>query len=254
MDELKSRLTRELGQNLQVKIIHSKIWHLPIHPVKVDFETVCQTKMDVLMKMLLTAFREADFNETSQLSDVLLVELIFIDNLVQKMLRAGLIEKKDAMFNLTEKGQDQLNTETFVDQAEEASENLLYSPCHGRLLEGTLEETSDDQFDDYRLYDDFSDWEIESIDQIAVRQGLQSLIPKSETPNVQTVISEIYSIAPLTPEVVPCIEFQLYNEGEDVFYARVWNTMLNEWDETLEGQINERDRKRWRAEFLESNV
>lgn len=252
MDELKKRLTRELGQNLQIKIKHSQIWHLPVYPIKVGFETVRQSKMDLLMKMLLTAFREADFSETSQLSKVLLVEPIFIEHLVRKMADAGLIQKNDLYFTLTEKGISQLNAETFIDQVEQVSENLLFSPCHGKLLEGALKKAEDDQFDDYRFYDDFSDWDIEAIDPTAVRQGLQNLIPKEETPNIQTVIADIHSLAPLTPEVIPCIEFQLYHQTAAIFYARVWNTLLNEWDETLEGQINERDRNRWQEKFKES--
>lgn len=248
MDELKKRLTRELTQNLQVKLHHSEIWNLPIHPIKVEFETVRQTKMDVLMRMLLTAFREADFHDVGELSDVLLVELVFIENLVQKMLYAGLIEKEASVFKLTKKGNDQLNTGIFVDQFEEANEILLYCPCHGKLLEGSLDEENH-PYKDYRFYNDFSNWEIDSIEHHAIRAGLQMLMPKSETTNVQTVISEVHSIAPLTPDVVPCIEFQLYHQEEDIYYARVWNTLLNEWDETLEAQINERDRQNWREVY-----
>ncbi len=246
MDELKKRLTRELTQNIQVKVKHTDIWNLPIHSIKVEFETVRQTKMDVLMKMLLIAFREADFHDVGELSDVLLVEPIFIENLVQKMLHAGLVEQTDDRFKLTEKGINQLDTEIFVDQFEGMSENLLYSPCHKKLLVGSLGEKEDQPFNDYRFYDDFSNWEIDTIDRREIREHLQNVIPESETPNVQTVISEIHSIAPLAAEVAPCIEFHLYQQEEDLFYARVWNTLLNEWDEILETQINERERQNWR--------
>lgn len=250
MDELKNRLTRELGRNLQVKIKAVETWNLPIHPVKVNFETVRQTKMDVLMKMLLIAFREADFAEVSELSDILLVEPIFIENLTRKMTYAGLIEKNPSFFTLTTKGLDQLAAETFIDQVEEASETLIYSPCHGKLLAGALEEEPNDEFADYRFYDDFTNWELKEIDRSMIHKGLQPFIAESEKPNVQTIVSEILSIAPLPIEVIPCIEFRLYNQTEDIFYARVWNTMLNIWDETLEAQINERDRKNWRKMYI----
>lgn len=251
MDELKKRLTRELRQNVQVDIKHSIIWHLPIHPIKVQFETVRQSKMDVLMKMLLTTFRRADFSDVNQLSEVLVVEPIFITHLVEKMSYAGLIKKENSFFALTEKGIDQLDTETFIDQAEEVSQNLLYSPCHGCLLDGSLEKAEDDQLDDYRFYDDFSDWDIHSMKEGEVRHALQNLLPENESPNEQTVISNIHEMGPLKPEVIPCLEFQLYNKAEDVFYARVWNVFLSKWDEVLESQINERERSGWREEYLE---
>lgn len=249
MDELKSRLTYELGQNTEVQIKHSEIWNLPVHPIKVDFETVRQTKMDVLMKMLLISFQKGDFSASDQLSDTLLVEQIFIEDRVQKMLRANLIEKKASVFTLTGKGFDQLASGTFIDQSEELTEKLLYSPCHGAFLQGTFNLFDDDSFEDYRMYNDYSNWEIEMIERSVVHEQLQSLIPVSETPNVQTVIAKINSLASLVVDVVPCIEFHLYDQSQAVFYARVWNTLLNEWDETLEGQIHAKERQSWYARY-----
>lgn len=249
MEELKQRLTRELTQNRFVKIKQSSIWNLPVHPLNVSFETMRQTKMDVLMKMLLTAFQSADFRETEELSDLLLVEPIFIESLVRKMVNAGLIEKGLDVFMVTEKGKDQLATELFIDHFEEMSVELLYSPCHKRLLPEKTDEKVENSFADYRFYDDFSDWEVEEIEQKVIRESLQAVLPESETPNVQTVISEVQSIAPLAPMIIPCLEFQLYDEDRDLFYARVWNPLLNEWDQTVEAQINERDRQKWREQY-----
>ncbi|AOV07658.1 hypothetical protein [Sporosarcina ureilytica] len=248
MNELKSRLTRELQQDLQVKILHSQYWNLPIHPLKVDFQTVRQTKMDVLMKMLLIAFRESDFKDIDQLSGVLLVEPLFIENIVNKMLRAGLIEKREKTFTLTNKGIDQLKTETFVEQPENCTEKLLYSPCHGKVLQGEPEDFHE-QFDEYRLYDQYSDWDVDTLEMSVIQKTLQEMLPVEETPNVQTVIAEINSVAPLAIDFLSCLEFQLYNKEKDIFYARIWNTLLAEWDETLEGQINAHDRQDWREKY-----
>lgn len=250
MDELKKRLTKEIGQDLQVQIKHSQIWNLPIDVLKVDFETVRQTKMDVLMKMLLIAFREAEFSEVGEISEVLLVESIFIENIIEKMQRAGLIEKEQSIFRLTDKGSAQLKAETFIEQPEEGTENLLYSPCHSKLLPGELDESGEDEYEDYRFYDNYSDWDVDSIRINDIQDRLQALIPVSETPNVQTVISEIHSVTPIISEVIPCLEFHLYHKEKDIFYARVWNTLLNEWDEKLEGQINSYDRATWREVYL----
>ena len=64
--------------------------------------------------------------------------------------------------------------------------------------------------------------------------------------NVQTVVSNIVSVSDIQIDLIPCIEFQLYNVVEDIFYARVWNTLSEHWDETLEAQLNEKERKKWR--------
>lgn len=251
MDDLKKRLTKEIGQDLQVQIKHSQIWNLPIHPLKIDFDTVRQTKMDVLMKMLLIAFQKTDFSDAKELSELLLVESIFIEHIIQKMEYAGLIIKEQSIFRLTDKGNVQLKAETFVEMPEDGTENLLYSPCHRKFLLGELEGSLEHEYEDYRYYDDYSDWDVDSIKRSDIQTNLQDLLPVSETSSVQTVISKIHSIVALTPEVFPCIEFHLYHKEKDIYYARVWNTFVNAWDETLEEHINKHDRKNWREVYAE---
>ena len=38
---------------------------------------------------------------------------------------------------------------------------------------------------------------------------------------------------------------------QKIYYcARVWNTLLEHWDETLEAQLNEKERKKWREIYM----
>lgn len=248
MKELKKRLTSELQQNLHIEIKDHQQWSLPIQSLKVDFDTVQQSKMDVLMKMLLTAFRASVFQNSEQLSEMLLVEPLFIENVIQKMTRANLIEKNEQHFKLTEKGEEQLASGIFINLPEDRTEHLLFSPCHERFLGGQLEEHQE-ELDEYRYYDEYSSWDIEALEENMIREILEDTIQVEEAAQVQTVISSVQAIIPLTMEFIPCLEFQLYNKEEDIFYARIWNTLLSEWDETLEGQVNERERKTWREVF-----
>ncbi len=248
MKELRNRLKNELQRDLQIDIKHQQIWNLPVQSLKIEFETVEQTKMDVLMKMLLIAFRESSFQNSKQLSEVLLVEPLFIENITKKMLRANLIEKQEEIFTLTDKGHEQLRNEIFIDLPENRTENLLFSPCHERFLFGQLEE-SQDEVEEYRLFDEYANWDIEALDENMIREALQSTIQSEEAAQVQTVISSIHATAPLTMKFIPCIEFLLYNKDQDIFYARIWNTLVNEWDETLEEQVTERNRQAWRKEY-----
>ena len=100
MQNLEKRLKNELQQNNKVKILHSSRWSLPIHSIEVEYKPVKRTKMDVLMKMMLLAFQKAEIVEAAQLSELLLVEQLFIEDLINIMRRTGLIEKKDGVICL----------------------------------------------------------------------------------------------------------------------------------------------------------
>ena len=95
MNELKGRLTKELQQDFNVKIMDSLSWSLPVHSIEIAYQTVMRTKMDILMKMMLIAFEKADIATAEELSDILLVEQLFINDLIDKMTRTGVIEKRE---------------------------------------------------------------------------------------------------------------------------------------------------------------
>jgi hypothetical protein len=42
----------------------------------------------------------------------------------------------------------------------------------------------------------------------------------------------------------------MYHKEQDIFYARVWNTWLRRWDDTLEKQIDEKERLEWREKWI----
>ena len=71
----------------------------------------------------------------------------------------------------------------------------------------------------------------------------------SNKANVQTVVTAIESTSVVKDLSVFCIEYRLYNKAEDTIYARVWNTLLGHWDETIEAQLNEKERKKWRSSY-----
>ena len=65
----------------------------------------------------------------------------------------------------------------------------------------------------------------------------------------QTVVADVLSFDQRLVEHVPCVEFQMYNKEQDMFYARVWNTWLERWDDALEKQIEEQERMEWRKKW-----
>ena len=113
MNELKGRLTRELQHDFNVKIMDSFSWSLPIHSIEIGYETVKRTKMDILMKMMLISFQKGEIASAEELSEMLLVEQLFINDLINKMSRTGLVEKRGGSFALTEAGELQLENGVF---------------------------------------------------------------------------------------------------------------------------------------------
>lgn len=251
MDELKHRLTKELQQDFNVKILESLSWSLPVHTIKIAYQTVKRTQMDILMKMMLLAFQTEEIHDAEELSEILLVEQLFINDLIDKMSRTGVLDNKGSSFTLTEAGIQQLDSGIFVHEPEDDSKKALYSPCHEAFLTGNIDEISTDEgLETYRYHQEFVDWSVKSLDKTEAIDALQSLGAEFKEGDAQIVISKILSATNVQTDAVPCLEFRLYNKAEDVLYARVWNALLGHWDKTLEVQLNEQERKVWRDKYL----
>lgn len=250
MKELKQRLTKELQQDLNVKIMDSLAWSLPVHSIEIAFQTVMRTTMDILMKMMLIAFQKGTIATAEELSDMLLVEPLFIKDLINTMMRAQMIEKQDDVFVLTDAGQQQLDNGIFVHEPENGTNKALYSPGHQSFLSGDLEGLPFGELDNYRYQQEFADWTVKSLPKADAVAALQSLGIESSEGNVQIVIAKIVSATVVQTDPVPCLEFRLYNAAEDVCYARVWNTLTEHWDEKLEAQLTDKERKVWRERYL----
>lgn len=246
MDTLKKRLTKELQQNTDVRIIKSLDWHLPIYEVEIAYRTVKRTTMDILMKMMLIAFEKTSIGTAEELSEILLVEQLFIQDMIDKMTQAEMIEKTGDFFALTDIGIQQLKAGIFVHKSKSNRKTALYSPNHQAFQLGELQKLTTEKKDIYRYAKKFDDWAIATLEDSDLLQALKMLGAQSEEENLQIVVSEIISAVELQSELVACIEFQLHNVKEDVVYVRVWNTLLERWDETLEGQVNEKEQEQWK--------
>lgn len=243
MDKLVKHLRKVLLQNPAIQIKKSNIWHLPIHTYEVQFKRVRRSKMDILMKMMLLTLEEADIRRPANLSELLLVEELFIADLLKKMLRIGLIRLEKEIYKLTSIGRSQLETGIFAEEMEEESTILSYSPFHLEFWP-EMSETIPENSEDHPLFRYANNKELENAEQI-----LQFLAEKEngeEEDGFQIVVEEVTSFSLQNVEYIPCFEFQLYNQEQDTYYARVWNLWLNRWDETLEQQIEEKERINWR--------
>ncbi len=234
----------------KTNILETAIWCVPVHTVNIAYKPIVRTKMDILMKMLLISLQKAKFKKAEQLSEILLVEELFIQDLLSKMHKTGLITKEDH-FQLTEKGLKQLNSGVFEEDQEITSKETLYSPTHQTFLHGEIEAVLD--FEDfpediYRYHVQVEELQVDNDKLVEELRLLQMDEDEEEESNL--VITSIDSFEDIQVNDVPCIEFILFDEEKEQFTSRVWNTLTNNWDTTLQDQIEEKEKSAWKERFL----
>ena len=247
MDKLIEELRASVAGDPDRTIINEELWKLPVVLYDVSFDRVKRLKMDILMKMLLLAFQEADIRRAATLSDMLFVEELFISDLIDKMQRTGLIGLEKSGYKLTAKGHDYLDKGIFEEEMEGSQTVIAYSAVH----------------DDYRLAAD--DASLEAEDTLPLyrypvkgslnKDRMYQLLLKEGSDlgeeSFQTVITGITACIENETIHIPCIEFRLYDQKQDLFYARVWNTLTASWDEMLEKHIEARELVKWRKAMEE---
>ena len=250
MDKLKKHLRSTLLENPAIQIKKSVMWRIPVMTYDVAFKRVKRSKMDILMKMMLLTFEQAEIRRAANLAELLLVEELFIADLLKKMQLMGLIRLEKECYKLTSKGHEQLKTGIIAEELEEESSVLSYSPIHDEFwpdMTNPLPETNE-ELPLFRYAN--------NQDQINADRILQVLAEREnglEENGFQTVVADVIRFDQQKVEQIPCLEFQLYNKEQDIFYARVWNTWLRSWDVTLEKQIEEKERLEWREKWMADN-
>lgn len=241
------RLQSTLLENESVEIKHSDTWYLPIKKMDVQFSRVKRSKMDILMKMMLFTFEEATIRRAANVAEMLLVEELFIEDLLGKMQRTGLIRLESGTYRLTAKGHEQLESGVTEEELEDEWTELLYCSDHDEFWpELTIPESK--PTGDLIAYRYTNEQNAPDSDQLI--QVLSDRKNKLDEDGFQTVVSGVLSSSQHSIEFVPCLEFQLYNKDQDLFYSRVWNSWLARWDDVIEKQIEEHERLQWREKWI----
>ncbi len=243
---------RELQQNRHIKIVKTDEWCIPIRTVEVTYEPVRRSTMDVLMTMLLMSIQEADFANAQELSELLLVDPLFIEDLVSKMTRVNLIVQTEGFYRLTSKGQQQLERGIFEEELDAEMANLYYSPCHLAFL--AVDEDNMEEYDDlpelYRYVDEEAEKQ-EHFEEARLIEALQQEDEeKAGAGASQKIIAKIVQTDAKQINDSPCLEFVLHDKEQEIVFARVWNVLLNQWDSHLEQQLIEKEQLHWREHYL----
>lgn len=248
MEKLKSELRSSLLAASDVSITDERVWKLPVVLYDVSFDRVKRLKMDILMKMLLFAFQESEIRRAATLADMLMVEELFVRDLMEKMQRTGLIELQKKGYGLTAKGFDYLEKGIFDEEMEDEATVISFSAVHDEYLlpSDHMHPEAEERMPRYR-YD--------GVRGSLKKERMQKLLAKEMVypaeDNFQIIATDITACIEQETVFVPCLEFQLYDRKQDIFYARVWNTFKGSWDETLAKQIEEREVVKWRKAMEE---
>lgn len=251
IQSLQQSLESELTKNSKASILQADTWCVPVHTLNVTYKPVVRTKMDILMKMLFLSLKDTKFESAEQISEILLVEQLFVEDLLSKMQKTGLIAKVESFYQLTEKGQKQFANGVFEEEQDETATELLYSPTHDSFLNGDLEEVL--EFEDFpeQIFRYQIQQNQHTEDKLVI-QELQAINEDNDdTEENKLFITSIDSVEDVQVNDVPCIEFLLYEEDKDLFTSRVWNTLLDKWDERLEQLIGENEKSTWRDKLAQ---
>jgi hypothetical protein len=248
VEKLKSELRLSLLATPDVSIINEQVWKLPVVSYDVSFNRVKRLKMDILMKMLLFAFQETDIHRAAALADMLLVEELFIRDSIEKMQRTGLVGLQKKGYKLTAKGYDYLEKGIFDEEMEGDKTLISYSAVHDqyRLSADAAHPEAGETIPLYRY---------NTAKGTLKKERMQKLLDQEmvygEEDGFQIIAADITSCTQHKMDFFPCIEFQVYDQSQDIFYARIWNTLTGSWDETLAKGIEEREVVKWRKAMEE---
>lgn len=242
MEKLKSELRAGLMENPDVAVLKEQVWQLPVVLYEVSFDRVKRLKMDILMKMLLYAFQEADIHRAAVLADMLFVEELFIRDLIGKMQRTGLIGLEKKGYKPTAKGMDYLEQGIFDEEMEGDSVGVSFSAVHDeyRLAGSDPDTDGADGLPPFR-------YAVKgAVNKDRLHQLLTTELVHPPEDGFQVLANGVAGCIEQETREIPCIEFQLYDKKQDIFYARVWNAQRGSWDEGLAKRIEEREVVSWR--------
>lgn len=240
-DNLIEQLSNEIKQTLNCQIIETKMVSIPFHSFDVTYYPIVKKRMDILMKMLLTAAKTNGFKDATELSDVLHVETLFIQDLITQMKRSHLIEQED-MLSLTAKGEKQLAEGVYEEQLDIETSVVLYSPVHEAYFLEDVEELLD-------FEDELEPIMEESTLQIhpeAICAKLQDE-KREQDPSIHVLAYEemierqIYDL--------PFLVFICYEQKSERYFIRVHNYLTNEWDEEAERFLQKEKLASWRQQL-----
>lgn len=246
LSTLQRQLAGQITQMDGAKIVHEMSFCIPVHSFKVTYHPVLKKPMDILMKMMLISFQTGVFKDGEALADVLLVEPLFINDLLNKMKKTELVEKEETL-RLTSKGEKQLAEGVYEEDLDAVSDILQYSPLHRKFLSGDIEEVLEfDEFPEELSY--AAGLEVEDLEEEQMIEVLSDM--QEDDDEMKTYVTSVLSSEEIQINDVPCLAYILHDTKTDMLVARVYNTLTKEWDADLEEVLHANERPNWKKQYL----
>ena len=245
MSNLASDLARQLERNKAVTIKHRDTWQLPLWSYAVTFRRVKKYRLDILMRMILHVMDEMPVRRAAAIAELLVVEELFITDLMEKLLRNQLIQETKSGFALTPAGKQQLLAGIYEEEQEEEYRDLVFSPTHQTFLVAEEEvETQEAATTPYRYAKTYDAPDLKE-DQLV--DGVKQTLADEQS-HAEGFVESLHGLADSDEgelQWVTCHEFRLYDAEEKLTYVRVWNPLLYTWDAFLEAEIEEHEAPSW---------
>ncbi|ARK21142.1 hypothetical protein CSV69_10965 [Sporosarcina sp. P26b] len=238
MDSIRKKLQQELQRQPDIQIQQSDSWGLPVELINIPYTTSKRTTMDILMKMILLTIQRLEVSESKKIAEFLAVEPLFVENLFSKMEASRMIEWRKENVELTSIGVKQLQAGVYEHPPKKEENKFYYSAYHNSILCQQPEKIFTAKVKEFRLAKKYSS-KAQALTDDQLRIALLAADAETAEGTLQKVIDKIEIPQILDSQLIPCIEFYLYDRSEKKYFTRVWNTLTEEWDECLEQIIDE---------------
>lgn len=238
--QLMEQLERELKQTLDCEVKRVELFALPMHTLDVTFSPIIKKRMDILMKILLSAAQSGQFQTIQELSDMLHVEELFVSDLLDQMQHSKLVAVVDGYYMLTPNGEKQLAEGVYEEQLEEETASLLYSPVHERYFRDEVEEMV--ELED--LVDTLMEESVLTLHEDLICETLQS-IKREEDPAMYVLA--MGEVVERQIHDIPYAAFVCYDRKGDRYFIRAHSFLMNSWDDEVEGYLTKEKLVEWKA-------
>ena len=238
--QLIEQLEREIKQTLDCEVQRVELFALPMHMLDVTFSPIIKKRMDILMKIFLSAAQSGQFQTVQELSEMLHVEELFVTDLLAQMQRSKLIEVVEGFYTLTTTGEKQLAEGVYEEQLEEETASLLYSPVHNNYFPDEVEEMLELE----ELVDTLLEESELTLNEETICETLQS-IKREADPEIyvlaigEAVERQIHDI--------PYVAFVCYDRSADRHFIRAHSFLTNGWDDIAEQYVSKEKLVEWKA-------
>lgn len=247
LQQLLETVKRQLTKNGWL-IKDEQFVSVPVHTLEVSYHPVQRSVMDILMKMMLISYERATLNNADILADILLVEPLFIEDLTNKMMNLGMLEKSETgSIQLTAKGRLQKEQGVFEEQLPLQTEQLYYSPTHAQFMTGDIESFA--ELEELPALSPYAQEALGTFDEPALIDYLTQLQPIPREDEPQTFVTEMEQLDSVQVNDIPLLQFICYDEKNERYFVKVWNSLQNEWDERMEELITANERTKWLSQY-----